>query len=62
MLSLQTAIEEDIPALINQQNGLRSSYAEQGRFSPLLEANVAFFAEWYAKKLLYSDDLNFIKN
>ena len=59
---MDAAIEEDIPALINQQNGLRSSYAEQGRFSPLLEANVAFFAEWYAKKLLYSDDLNFIKN
>ena len=59
---MDAAIEEDIPALINQQNGLRSSYAEQGRFSPLLEANVALFAEWYAKKLLYSDDLNFIKN
>ena len=59
---MDAAIEEDIPALINQQNGLRSSYAEQGRFSPLLEANVACFAKWYAKKLLYSDNLNFIKN
>lgn len=59
---MDAAIEEDIPALINQQNGLGSSYAKQGRFSPLLEANVAFFAKWYAKKLLYCDNLNFIKN
>ena len=26
---MDAAIEEDIPALINQQNGLRSSYAER---------------------------------
>ena len=45
-------IEEDIPALVNQQRGLASSDACQGRFQPLLEANVASFAKWYADQLL----------
>ncbi len=49
---MDAAIEEDIPALENQQAGLRSPYATQGRFSPLLEANVAAFARYYAETLI----------
>jgi phenylpropionate dioxygenase-like ring-hydroxylating dioxygenase large terminal subunit len=49
---LDAAIAEDIPALENQQRGLNSPFAEQGRFSPLLEANVASFARWYAEQML----------
>ena len=45
-------IEEDIHALVNQQRGLASSDACQGRFQPQLEANVASFAKWYADQLL----------
>jgi len=45
-------IEEDIPALVNQQRGLASSDARQGRFQPHLEANVASFAKWYADQWL----------
>jgi hypothetical protein len=43
---------EDIPALVNQQRGLASSDARQGRFQPHLEANVASFAKWYADQWL----------
>lgn len=49
---LDAAIDEDIAALENQQRGLASPDAAQGRFQPLLEANVARFAAWYADKLL----------
>jgi len=49
---LDAAIDEDIPALENQQRGLASPDAAQGRFQPLLEAHVARFAAWYAEKLL----------
>ena len=48
---LDEAIAEDIPALEDQQIGLASDYAQQGRFSPLLEANVAGFARWYAGQM-----------
>ena len=51
---LDAAIEEDIPALENQQRGLNSPAAVQGRFSPHLEANVAAFAKWYATEMLAS--------
>ncbi len=51
-IRLDAAIAEDIPALENQQLGLKSPFAEQGRFSPNLEANVASFANWYAKTML----------
>jgi phenylpropionate dioxygenase-like ring-hydroxylating dioxygenase large terminal subunit len=51
-IRLDAAIAEDIPALENQQIGLNSPFAEQGRFSPNLEANVASFANWYAKTML----------
>ncbi len=59
---MDAAIEEDIPALENQQAGLRNPYAEQGRFSPLLEANVVSFANWYARKLINSSNFNSILN
>lgn len=48
---LDAALAEDIPALENQQRGLRSPAAVQGRFQPLLEPNVASFANWYATKM-----------
>lgn len=49
---MDAAIDEDIPALENQQRGLASPHARQGRFSPLLESNVATFARWYAARML----------
>ena len=45
---LDAALDEDIPALVNQQRGLASPAACQGPFQPLLEPNVAAFARWYA--------------
>ncbi len=51
-IRLDAAIAEDIPALENQQLGLNSPFAEQGRFSPNMEANVAAFANWYARTML----------
>jgi phenylpropionate dioxygenase-like ring-hydroxylating dioxygenase large terminal subunit len=48
---LDAAIAEDIPALERQQRGLSSVFAQAGRFSPLLEANVASFAKWYAEQM-----------
>ncbi|WP_317057415.1 aromatic ring-hydroxylating oxygenase subunit alpha [Roseovarius rhodophyticola] len=53
-IRLDAAIDEDIPALENQQRGLASPDAAQGRFQPLLEANVARFAAWYSDTLLHS--------
>jgi len=48
---LDAALDEDIPALVNQQRGLGDPGARQGRFQPLLEPNVASFAKWYARKM-----------
>ena len=42
------AIDEDIPALEQQQSGMESPYAVQGRFSSL-EPSVGNFACWYAE-------------
>jgi len=42
------ALDEDIPALVNQHRGLRNPHARRGRFQPLLEPSVAAFARWYA--------------
>ena len=53
---LDTALDEDIPALINHQRGLNSPYAKPGRFSPLMEANVASFAQWYAREMVDFQD------
>ena len=49
---LNDAIDEDIPALVNQQAGLNSPLARQGRFCPALEPSVARFAGWYAERVL----------
>ena len=49
---LDTALDEDIPALENQHRGLLSPEARQGPYSPRLEPNVAAFARWYARRLL----------
>lgn len=49
---LDAALAEDIPALVNQQRGLNSPDARQGPFHPLLEANVASFARWYADRMI----------
>ncbi len=48
---LDEAIAEDILALEEQQAGLNSAFARPGRFSPLLESNVAGFARWYAEQM-----------
>ncbi|MEH6446771.1 MAG: aromatic ring-hydroxylating dioxygenase subunit alpha, partial [Oceanospirillaceae bacterium] len=45
---LIAAINEDIPALENQQLGLNSPLAKQGRYHERLEPNVAHFDFWYA--------------
>ena len=47
---LDAALEEDIEALENQQKGLASPFAIPGRFSTLMEPNVATFANWYAQR------------
>jgi len=49
---LDTALAEDIPALVNQQKGMSNPDAQQGRFQPLLEPNVAHFAHWYAEAMI----------
>ena len=41
-----------IPAPESRQLGLNSAFAQQGRFQPLLEDNVAAFANWYARQML----------
>ena len=48
---LISAINEDIPALENQQRGLNSPLAKQGRYHELLEPNVAHFDFWYARSM-----------
>ncbi len=48
---LDQALQEDIPALENQQAGLQSPLARQGRFCHL-EPSVANFACWYAEQML----------
>ena len=52
---LDAALDEDIPALVNQQRGLSNPDARQGPFQPLLEPNVANFAQWYAGQMLNSN-------
>ena len=45
---LIAAVNEDIPVLENQQLGLNSPLAKQGRYHELLEPNVAYYDFWYA--------------
>ena len=49
---LDAALDEDIPALENQHGGLRHPDARQGPIHPLLEANVAGFARYYADRMV----------
>ena len=49
---LDAALDEDLPALENHHKGLTSPFAKPGRFSVLMEPNVAAFAAWYAERLL----------
>lgn len=53
---LDAALAEDIPALENQQRGFACPDATQGRFQPLLEANVAAFADWYAGRMKSNEE------
>ena len=53
---LDTALDEDIPALENQQRGLAAPEAAQGPFAPTLEPNVAAFARWYARRMMELPD------
>jgi phenylpropionate dioxygenase-like ring-hydroxylating dioxygenase large terminal subunit len=48
---LDAALAEDVVALENQHAGLNSPLARPGRFSTLMEPNVASFASWYADRL-----------
>lgn len=45
---MDAALDEDIPALVNQQRGMDNPDARPGRFQPDLEPNVAAFARWYS--------------
>lgn len=47
---IDTALDEDLPFLVAQQQGLSSPFARQGRFSAL-EPSVGNFACWYANLL-----------
>ena len=46
---MDAALDEDVPALVNQQKGMTCPDAVPGRFQPDLEPNVASFANWYAR-------------
>lgn len=48
---LDAAIAEDIPALEDQHRGLMCPDARAGPLHPVLEANVASFAEWYRHRM-----------
>jgi phenylpropionate dioxygenase-like ring-hydroxylating dioxygenase large terminal subunit len=52
---LDAALDEDLPARENQQKGMASHFAAPGRFSVLMEPNVAAFAAWYGKTMLASE-------
>ncbi len=54
---LDAALDEDIPALVNQHRGLSNPDARQGPFQPLLESNVAGFANWYARQMTAAQGL-----
>ncbi len=50
---IDAALAEDLPFLQQQQLGLNSKFARQGRFAAL-EPSVGKFAYWYAQQLLSS--------
>lgn len=49
---MDAALDEDVVALENQQRGIASPFARQGRFSPVYESTVAAFANWYAQQFV----------
>lgn len=48
---IDAALDEDLPFLRQQQAGLNSKFARQGRIAAL-EPSVGKFAYWYAQQLL----------
>jgi len=48
---MHAAVDEDIPMLEQQQIGMTSPFARQGRFCEELEPSVANFACWYAEQM-----------
>ena len=52
---IDAALDEDLPFLQQQQLGLNSRFARQGRFAAL-EPSVGKFAYWYAQQLLQHID------
>jgi phenylpropionate dioxygenase-like ring-hydroxylating dioxygenase large terminal subunit len=52
---LDAALDEDLPALESQQKGMASPFAAPGRFSVLMEPNVAAFAACYAESMQPSE-------
>lgn len=48
---IDTALNEDLPFLLQQQIGLKSKFAKQGRFASL-EPSVGKFAYWYSQRML----------
>jgi hypothetical protein len=48
---IDAALNEDLPFLQQQQLGMTSKFAKQGRFASL-EPSVANFAYWYSARLL----------
>jgi phenylpropionate dioxygenase-like ring-hydroxylating dioxygenase large terminal subunit len=50
---IDTALNEDLPFLAQQQAGFRSKFAKQGRFAAL-EPSVGKFAYWYSQRMLDS--------
>ena len=53
---IDAALDEDLPFLHQQQVGLNSKFARQGRFSAL-EPSVGKFAYWYSQQMLKQLDL-----
>ena len=47
---IDAALAEDLPFLQQQQKGLNSRFAQQGRFTAL-EPSVANFAYWYSSRM-----------
>ena len=48
---IDAALDEDLPFLVKQQQGLTSPFAKPGRFASL-EPSVGHFAHWYAQQML----------
>ena len=53
---MEAGLAEDIPVIETQQQGLSSSLARAGRYSPLYEPSVHAFHRWIAQLLSKPDD------